>query len=781
MKYIIILFIAINTYSIDSFYYNFNKKIPLYSSEYYIGIKTEYMFSNDGIKKKLESINGISKIDEVKNVGENLFLLKFSSKIDDVKNILEKTPFVVYEIEGFHIKPSDEKSSWPRFIDKQIVVKFKETVSPERITEILKENNLFIQNTKNIDYSKYLVVKTNENISKILNIANKLQELPEVEFSHPDFITIYKKLYNPDDTYFPKQWHHVNGVGGVDSVGAWDITMGSKSIKIAIIDDGIDATHEDLNVIASKNFSKESANLGAEHGTACSGVAAAIGDNGKGMIGICPNCSLISAKLLSENGAIYQSSKSEAFNWAVIMGADVISNSWGASEAVPISEEFKNTIDNATTNGRNGKGAVVVFAVGNDNRELLSFEISSQRNIIAVGASDYQDKRAEYSNYGDFVDVVAPSSAGTYESFHIPQGNIWTTDRMGALGYNNNGYSSSYYITEVDSAGNYTKYFGGTSSAAPLVSGLAGIILSEAPNLTYQEVINVIKTTADKIGGSNEYDANGYSTNFGYGKVNIKKAVLEAQRLSTCVPNPNGEICDNNIDDDCDSFVDNLDADCNNYNPCSQYVCPSNSECVFYDAFNPEGPNINISCVCDLGYKKDGENCILDPQYNPCENTLCSNHGTCEALTLTEVKCNCDVDYHNEGDTGLICRKDDACTYVECQENAFCSTSDAQCYCSRGYYYQDSECLKYDVGSLCETAMCEENAKCSNDDGECHCNEGYEYDLSGVCVEKTTTDPVIPKTKNDSSCSYSNQNNSINPYFFLLFMIFIVIRKRKLN
>jgi len=772
MRYIIILLITINLYSSDIFYYNFNKKIPLIESEQYLGIKTKYNFSIEGIKKQMANIKGISKIEEVKNIGSDLFLFKFSSKISDVEKILEKTSFVSYQIKGYHFK---NKNSWPRFVNKQLIVKFKKNTPVSRIEVILKENDLYLKNKKNTNYNIFLILKTEQNINNILNLANKLNDLPEVEFAHPDFITIYKKFYAPNDTYFSDQWHHRAGTGGANSSDAWDINKGSKSIKIAIIDDGIDILHEDLNVIARKNFSTEGEDDGAEHGTACAGVAAAIGDNSKGMVGVCPNCSLISAKLLSENGAIYPSAISQAFRWSVLMGADVISNSWGASEPVPVSEELRNTINYATANGRKGKGSIILFAVGNDSRELYSYETSSLINVIGVGASDYQDKKATYSNFGDYLTVVAPSSAGTSLSYYIPEGNIWTTDRTGVYGYNRGS------ANDVDTLGNYTRYFGGTSSATPLVSGMAGLILSEAPNLTYLQVIDIIKTTANKIGGSNEYDNNGYSTNFGYGKVDVKQALLQAQVLSTCLPEVNGEICDNNKDDDCDGFIDASDSDCNNYNPCSEYQCTEHSKCVFDDTFNPErNEGVSISCECDLGYKKQNNGlCVLDSEFNPCENITCSNHGVCEVVEITDVKCNCDSGYHNEGETSMICRKDDSCTGIECQENAYCNTDDALCHCKRGYYDEGDSCLKYDEGSLCESSMCFENAKCDNSDGECYCNNGYEMDDSNKCVKAPEKKPESDnKNTDDSSCSYSRGNESVSYLFFMIFFFLYFFRKK---
>ena len=776
MKFLLIIFfVFINSILVaKEFYYNFGQKIFLNKSEKYIGIKTKYELSKESLKKQLEKNKNISDIVEIKNLGKKIFLIKFSDKINEEE--LKKLSFTDYFIKGYYLKRQDV---WPRFVDRRIIVKFKNYVTETRIRNILEKNSLYLIDKKQNLYD-FLILKTTK--SEPLKLANKMISYKEVLYSYPDFISIFKKYYYPNDTYFQNQWHHKKGVGGVDSVEAWDISFGSKSVKIAIIDDGIDLAHEDLNVIAYKNFSTEDENAGAEHGTACAGVAAAKGDNLKGMIGLCPNCSLISAKILSESGAVYNSAVSEAFKWAAFKGADIFSNSWGSQEPTPISENLKFTIDYIISNARRGKGGIILFAVGNDYRELYPYEIPSQSNIIAVGASDYKDERALYSNFGDYIDVVAPSSVGDYNSFSIPEGNIWTTDRSGSEGYNNNGVNSQYnYFSEVDEAGNYTRFFGGTSSATPLVAGLSGLILSTSPNLRFEKVIEILKDTADKIGGEGEYE-NGYSENFGYGKVNAYKALLKAKELSTCVPNINGEICNNSVDDDCDGFVDFNDSDCNNYDPCIEYSCPENSKCVFNDAFNPSSYNsINISCKCKEGFiKNEDGDCIPDPDYDPCKNISCSGHGKCVSENDI-LKCDCDEGFHNEGN-GLICRMNNLCTGVVCGENSFCLTDDGKCHCKRGFYREGGECKKYKEGSLCEFAMCDDNAKCNNKDGECYCNDGYVEIEDGKCIKdknsgKDNSGEELKNEKNEGGCSYSGAFG-VNFIFIVMFLLFLNLFKK---
>ncbi|MFX0197677.1 MAG: proprotein convertase P-domain-containing protein, partial [Candidatus Hodarchaeota archaeon] len=161
--------------------------------------------------------------------------------------------------------------------------------------------------------------------------------------------------------------------------------------------------------------------------------------------------------------------------------------------------------------GRGGKGTPVFVATGNDFRSFIGFP-ASVPEAIAVGASTNRGRRSSYSNYGEGIDFVAPSSGGTR--------GIFTTDvSIPGRGFNvgdiNNG----------DAEGLYTNSFGGTSSATPLAAGIAALILSLNNQLRWDHVRKYMRNTADKIDGENGNYINGYSLEYGYGRVNAHKAL----------------------------------------------------------------------------------------------------------------------------------------------------------------------------------------------------------------------------------------------------------------
>lgn len=176
--------------------------------------------------------------------------------------------------------------------------------------------------------------------------------------------------------------------------------------------------------------------------------------------------------------------------------ADVVNNSWNGGAP---SYAITNTITDATTNGRFGKGTVIVFSAGNnanDPNAAVSYP-ANLSNVIAVGAIDRTGTVAYYSNGGPELDVVA--FAGNYA------GDIVTMDLLGPAGYNGG----------PDGNNDYTSHFSGTSAAAPQVAGVAALLLSREPSLTYQQVLSRIKGGADPWGPSDDYGAgklNAYRT-----------------------------------------------------------------------------------------------------------------------------------------------------------------------------------------------------------------------------------------------------------------------------
>jgi subtilisin family serine protease len=226
--------------------------------------------------------------------------------------------------------------------------------------------------------------------------------------------------------------------------------------------------------------------------------------------------------------------EADAFKWAADHGADVISCSWGPEDGrwfntndplhrqnVPLPASTRLAIDHVTSNGRGGKGCVVLFAAGNGNESVDNDGYASNPKVIAVAACNDRGKRSVYSDFGNAVWCAFPSNDFGHPPFNQPEPltpGIWTTDRGGRNGYNVG------RTNDGDPAGNFTNSFGGTSSACPGAAGVAALVLSVNPQLRWQEVKDVLKRACERIdpqGG--QYDANGHSAKYGFGRLNAAR------------------------------------------------------------------------------------------------------------------------------------------------------------------------------------------------------------------------------------------------------------------
>lgn len=367
-----------------------------------------------------------------------------------------------------------------------------------------------------------------------LKIAESLRESRVIKLAEPDLSAFGQLfLHRPTDTLFPQQWHLEN-LGGavgltagadVSAPAAWDITRGTRNITVAVIDDGFDLGHPDFGSVGKirspRDFGQNDLDpvpvaTTDNHGTACAGVAVA-DENGNGVVGLAPECGLMPIRW---SGSISDNDIRDQFDHAWQSGADVISCSWGVnSNSFSLSTSMINSIHRAATQGRGGKGCVIVFAAGNSNHDIDNLTpaggtrdgFAIHPDVIAVAASNSRDQRSHYSNFGDRIWICAPSSgAGGL--------GIVTTDRQGPSGYQSGDYTT-------------VERFGGTSSATPLVAGLCALILSVNPDLAAADVKEILRTTADKIDQPNgNYDLNGHSRFYGFGRVNARQAVAEANR-----------------------------------------------------------------------------------------------------------------------------------------------------------------------------------------------------------------------------------------------------------
>ena len=290
---------------------------------------------------------------------------------------------------------------------------------------------------------------------------------------------------------------------------------GGSGIKVAVIDDALDVSHEDLRGavvrtydVASKTEDVMPRSDAQNHGTEVTGVIAAR-SNDRGIAGIAPQVSIYFIRL-PFGGNVYDTQIVEAFEKAKEWGVDVVNCSWGSGD---VSDTVRSAIVDLAEEGRNGKGTVIVFAAGNGGKDKIGDPIgndeSSIPQVLGVGASTIENRRATYSNYGESLDLMAPGGE------HV---GLTTLDQMG---YGGEAPGDADYLLYSDE-----KAFAGTSAAAPVVSAVAADLLQAAPTLTRQQVFNILESTAEKFDDAGcGYDETGFSLYCGYGKVDLARAL----------------------------------------------------------------------------------------------------------------------------------------------------------------------------------------------------------------------------------------------------------------
>jgi len=342
----------------------------------------------------------------------------------------------------------------------------------------------------------------------------------------------------PNDPKFSRQWHLMgitqSPMADVNILAVWpkwrqaaSTGLTGKGIRIGIIDDGLLTSHEDLRRNADteddydwvgRDFDPTPDDLELDtHGTNCAGVAAARGNNGIGITGAAPYATLVGMRLLGSGTT--DRDEAAAMAYKPKLPIHIKSNSWGPSDDPASGAAFTKpgplfsaALKNSVTRGRNGRGEIFVWAGGNgggnDNSNYDGYANSIY--TIAVGASSSKAIRSGYSERGANLIVVAPSDGGTGDR------GITTTDTWG-LFYN-------------DPRLKYYTDFGGTSSAAPLVSGIVALMLEQNPKLGWRDVQEILMKSAAKIGKPDKYwirNGGGFHFNhqYGAGRVDAFRAV----------------------------------------------------------------------------------------------------------------------------------------------------------------------------------------------------------------------------------------------------------------
>ncbi len=440
----------------------------------------------------------------------------------------------------YHLPGSDK----PLVPTGTLYIQFGKNVNEDKQTALLKELSLTVKEDRGDGKIVAVVTAASPNPIKC---AMTLGEKNEVKWVEPDMdAELVPYAYaNPSARLMGQMWHLQNSgripdnpairiKAGADAkvVEAWKLLdgYGNPNIVIAVIDNGFDLTHPDLNSkvvrpwdLWNNSNQLQSGDSRYSHGTPCAGVA--IAPQSGGMCGAAP-----SARFMPISGTGFSIESTEAmFNYVVKNGADIVSCSWGTVQnGYQLSPDKIAAIGRAARDGRGGKGCVICYAAGNEGVDYVNF-YATHPDVICVGASTSEDEHPDYSNTGPEVTVVAPSNGGYYPI--VSARAYWDDGIDGEVGA-----SKWYYGDGIDRGSKY-QHFGGTSSSTPLVAGICALILSANPNLTAREVKQLLCQTADKIGSPSEY-VNGKSLRFGYGRVNALKAVQEAFRRAGKTPPP---------------------------------------------------------------------------------------------------------------------------------------------------------------------------------------------------------------------------------------------------
>ncbi|MFC1600500.1 S8 family serine peptidase, partial [Patescibacteria group bacterium] len=258
------------------------------------------------------------------------------------------------------------------------------------------------------DLSKYYVLKFTEDVP-VKEIVGSLFNKEGIEYAEPNYIA-YAQAYIPSDPLFSEQWALNNDTDtDIDAPEVWDVTKGSDEVIIAVIDTGVDYTHSELGgcigegckVIGGHDFYNNDNDPMDDngHGTHVAGITAAEQDNSFGISGVCPNCRLLALKFLDSEGYGDVADGVESIQYAVENGARVLNNSWGSGG---YSQSLSDVIEWA-----NSQVTVVIASAGNSNNGMKLYPASFPL-VISVAATDREDHKASYSNYGYTVDVSAP-------------------------------------------------------------------------------------------------------------------------------------------------------------------------------------------------------------------------------------------------------------------------------------------------------------------------------------------------------------------------------------
>lgn len=283
-----------------------------------------------------------------------------------------------------------------KYVKNEIIIKFKEGIQPDKKLKVLQKHNLK-EIKKKVIRKQFTKVEMAIELDE-RDLIKKLKENPEVEYAELNYITKVCSVL-PNDEYFNKQW----GIQKIEANNVWSANIGNTNIIIALLDSGVDYNHQDLacNVIQGYDFVNQQKDVMDDlgHGTLCAGIINARGYNGIGIVGVSWNCKLMPIKVVNSEGVGSYLDLAEGIIFAVDNGARVITIPLGGYED---SNLLKEAINYALE-----RNCVLVASAGNEGAGNNMYP-ASYDGVIGVGATDENDYKTDFSNYGAYFGAKVP-------------------------------------------------------------------------------------------------------------------------------------------------------------------------------------------------------------------------------------------------------------------------------------------------------------------------------------------------------------------------------------
>lgn len=378
------------------------------------------------------------------------------------------------------VKTGSDNENASHYYENEVVVSFKQAPAEQELAQM--SSDIGAEKPCQIVRNTYIFHSKDKSMKELSAYFKKKWDPLYVE-PHYLYLTNETPAINPseipNDVLFSQyQWN----LPITNTNEGWSLNKGSNDVVVAVVDTGVDLDHPDLqgrllpgyNVVSPDDQPTDDVG----HGTHVAGIIAANVNNGEGIAGMTWSTKILPVKALDSSGSGTTYSVAQGIIWAADHGAKVINLSLGNyAEAQFLHDAIKYAYDH---------DAVIIAATGNDNTERPGYP-AAYPEVLSVSATDANQKRASFSNFGDYIDVMAPgeSIASTYP-------------------------------------GNQYAALSGTSMASPHVAALAALIRSTNPDLKNTEVMDIIRKNVKDLGdpGRDKY--------YGYGQIDVYSALQAA-------------------------------------------------------------------------------------------------------------------------------------------------------------------------------------------------------------------------------------------------------------